>query len=109
MPKSILRDILTPTRTSTHEPQNTASFINKVMVIGSVLLLISAFIFIKNHSITALILGVIGIALLIAGATKKQQVYPAATLPTMTLCKKCGANCESDWSYCAQCGATLTT
>lgn len=107
MPKSIFRALLNQIWTSTHEPQDTAPLINKVMVMGAVLLLVSAFVFIKNHSITSLILGVSGIALLIAGATKEQQVRPAATLPVMILCKKCRANCESDWSYCAQCGFPL--
>ncbi len=82
--------------------------ISKTMVLGSVILVSSAFVLIRNHSITALIVGVIGIAVLIAGATKKQQVYRAATLPTMTLCKKCGAKCESDWHYCAACATLLS-
>ncbi|SMC82171.1 double zinc ribbon domain-containing protein [Sporomusa malonica] len=109
MPKSILHDILISAKKSTNEPQNTAYLTNKVMIMGSVLLFISAFIFIKNHSITALILGVCGIAVLIAGATKNATTIDNTAQNIRKLCGNCAARCESDWTYCAQCGSTLTT
>ncbi|MDF2571243.1 MAG: Double zinc ribbon, partial [Sporomusa sp.] len=90
-------------------PSYSTNATNKTMVIGSIILVASAFIIIKNHSITALILGVIGIAVLIVGATKSS--VPPSNNPTQNidhLCGSCKAKCELNWVYCAQCGSTLT-
>ncbi|WP_371371406.1 zinc ribbon domain-containing protein [Sporomusa aerivorans] len=90
------------------KPDVIAHPLSKLMVWGSILLVTAAFILIKNHSVTALLLGVLGIVFLIAGATKP-QVVPTGNivLPAGKLCKNCGANCQEDWKYCAHCTAPL--
>jgi len=91
-------------------PTYSTNSIGKLMVFGSILLVSSAFILIRSHSITALILGVIGIAVLIAGAAQQSTLSPTNDTPTLGigLCKNCNSKCETAWTYCTQCGSTLT-
>lgn len=91
------------------QPSHSENAINKTLVIGSIILVSSAFVLIKNHSISALILGVVGIALLLAGATKRNTSTTDNRASTASkVCGNCGAQCESDWTYCVECAIPLT-
>jgi hypothetical protein len=87
------------------QPAATAHPLSKAMVLGSVLLVCSAFILLKSHSVTGLLLGTFGLALLIAGAAR-QQVAPLPVPPAISVkknCPYCGLITKPGWRFCPYC------